>query len=212
MPKVSRNFAGFQPGQAGRKVRRHADVKNMACLQQGAFHGPMKLPRLRPERASEVAPLSASCRSTMEETDRFPMNALALWLTAGDERHARFAMICTSCGTEFAFPKYARCSPTVNTRLIVDRLQCTVCRFLLLQDADTGDVVMPLLDLKRFFGSNYSRKLSGLKHRLVYAPEEHPLVVDRHPDDPLYWIWAFESPQSVRALVRAKLGSDAPQV
>ena len=46
---------------------------------------------------------------------------------------------------------------------------CCWSRYLLLEDADTGDVLMPLTYLRAFFDANYSRKLSSLKHRIVSA-------------------------------------------
>lgn len=85
-------------------------------------------------------------------------------------------------------------------------------RYLLLQDLDTGDVLMPLLYLKKLFVSNYSRKLSNPKHRLVHLPEDHPLLDEREQDNPLHWVWAFESTSEVKAIVRQELGESAPQV
>lgn len=84
-------------------------------------------------------------------------------------------------------------------------------KYLLLQDLDTGDVLMPLLYLKKLFVSNYSRKLSNPKHRLVHLPEDHPLLDEREQDNPLHWVWAFESTSEVKAIVRQELGESAPQ-
>ena len=40
-------------------------------------------------------------------------------------------------------------------------------RYLLLEDPETGDVLMPLIYLKAIFQANYSRKLAAMKHRQV---------------------------------------------
>lgn len=40
-------------------------------------------------------------------------------------------------------------------------------RYLLLEDDETGDVLLPLIYMKAFFEVNYSRKLSSLRHRTV---------------------------------------------
>ena len=42
--------------------------------------------------------------------------------------------------------------------------------YLLLEDGETGDVLLPLVYMKAVFEANYSRKLASLKHRLVPAP------------------------------------------
>ncbi len=78
------------------------------------------------------------------------------------------------------------------------------CRFLLLEDRETGDVLMPLIYMKPIFEANYSRKLSSLKNRLVEQPADSALA--QGSVGQLYWIWAFESPQNVKLLVRQQLG------
>ena len=45
------------------------------------------------------------------------------------------------------------------------------CRYLLLEDPDTGDVLMPLIYMKAVLEANYSRKLASLKNRLVTGRE-----------------------------------------
>lgn len=40
-------------------------------------------------------------------------------------------------------------------------------RYLLLEDPETGDVLMPLIYMKALLEANYSRKLASLKHRVV---------------------------------------------
>lgn len=77
-------------------------------------------------------------------------------------------------------------------------------RYLLLEDQETGDVLMPLIYMKPIFEANYSRKLSSLKNRLVEQQEGGALP--RSSTSQLYWVWAFESPQNVKLLVRQQLG------
>ncbi len=86
------------------------------------------------------------------------------------------------------------------------------CRYLLLEDADTGDMLMPLIYMKAVFEANYSRKLSALKHRLVTMPAD-AVLPDSRANAYLYWRWAFEAPPAVKLLVRQELGDDnTPQV
>jgi hypothetical protein len=82
----------------------------------------------------------------------------------------------------------------------------------LLEDAETGDILMPLIYMKAVFEANYSRKLSSLKNRLVILPSDQEMSEAR-PNTYLYWQWAFESPQNVKLLVRQELGEEnTPQV
>ena len=91
-------------------------------------------------------------------------------------------------------------------------MSMVLLRYLLLEDGDTGDVLMPLIYMKAVFEANYSRKLSSLKNRLVVIPSDQELSVGR-PNTYLYWQWAFESPPNVKLLVRQELGEeDTPQV
>jgi hypothetical protein len=46
-------------------------------------------------------------------------------------------------------------------------------RFLLLEDPETGDVLMPLIYMKPILEANYSRKLAALKHRQVAGECAH---------------------------------------
>ena len=72
-------------------------------------------------------------------------------------------------------------------------------------------MLMPLIYMKSVFGVNYSRKLSSLKNRQVVIPSDQELSV-AHRNTYLYWQWAFESPPSVKLLVRQELGEEnAPQ-
>ena len=68
-------------------------------------------------------------------------------------------------------------------------------------------MLMPLIYMKSVFEVNYSRKLSGLKNRLVVLPSDQELSVGR-PTAYLYWRWAFESPPNVKLLVRQELGEE----
>ena len=80
-------------------------------------------------------------------------------------------------------------------------------RYLLLEDEETGDMLMPLIYMKPVFEVNYSRKLSSLKNRLVVLPTDRELSVARR-NAYLYWQWAFESPPNVKLLVRQELGEE----
>ena len=79
-------------------------------------------------------------------------------------------------------------------------------RYLLLEDGETGDMLMPLIYMKPVFEVNYSRKLSSLKNRLVVIPSDQDLSVGHTTY--LYWQWAFESPPNVKLLVRQELGEE----
>ncbi len=81
-------------------------------------------------------------------------------------------------------------------------------RYLLLEDPETGDVLLPLIYMKKVLDANYSRKLASLKNRLVIAPARSPLA--RH-EGLLYWQWAFESPHAVKIIVRREMGDVTPQ-
>ncbi|KAK9826502.1 hypothetical protein WJX81_007296 [Elliptochloris bilobata] len=79
-------------------------------------------------------------------------------------------------------------------------------RCLLLEDSETGDILMPLFYMRAIFEANYSRKLASLKHRRVAAPPGSDLAAAQPPGCAPYWQWAFESPQHVKAIVRQELG------
>lgn len=81
------------------------------------------------------------------------------------------------------------------------------CRYLLLEDMETGDMLIPLIHLKKFFQSNYGRKITSLHNRLVRRPPG----ADMGPHEPsrqLYWVDCFESPPNVKALIRREYGED----
>eukprot|EP00850_Spirogloea_muscicola_P009265 SM000051S17625 [mRNA] locus=s51:642675:644994:- [translate_table: standard] len=108
---------------------------------------------------------------------------------------------------------------------------------MLLEDRDTGDVLLPLVYMKvrrppasgaplpegllavaSVFAANYSRKLSSLKHRLVLCKQPAaseagvPAAGRISSKDFLYWTWAFEAPHEVKVLARQALGDEqAPQ-
>ena len=81
-------------------------------------------------------------------------------------------------------------------------------RYLLLEDPETGDILMPLIYMKHVLEANYSRKLASLKHRIVNVPVDGPLAKQ---DGLLYWQWAFESPHAVKVIVRKEIGEATPQ-
>jgi len=83
---------------------------------------------------------------------------------------------------------------------------CHARRCLLLEDADTGDILMPLFYMRAIFEANYSRKLASLKHRRVPAPPGSSLAAAQPAGCSPYWQWAFESPQHVKAVVKQALG------
>jgi len=87
------------------------------------------------------------------------------------------------------------------------RSMCCVFRYLLLEDGDTGDMLIPLVYMKSVFQANYSRKLSSPKNRLVVIPSDQKLSGARS-NTFLYWQWAFESPLNVKLLVRQELGEE----
>jgi hypothetical protein len=81
-------------------------------------------------------------------------------------------------------------------------------RFLLLEDPETGDVLLPLVAMKAVLESNYSRKLAALKNRVVVAPAG---PAPAHEEGLLFWHWAFEAPHTVKVAVRRELGDATPQ-
>lgn len=83
-------------------------------------------------------------------------------------------------------------------------------RFLLLEDTDTGDVLMPLVYMKGILDSNYSRKLASIKHRSVTLPMNADEELRRH-NGLLHWHYAFEAPSKVKSLVRELVGDKVAQ-
>eukprot|EP00884_Botryococcus_braunii_P015843 jgi/Botrbrau1/2942/Bobra.0026s0013.2 len=82
-------------------------------------------------------------------------------------------------------------------------------RYLLIEDLETGDVLMPLIYMKSVFEANYTRKLSTMNHRIVEVPPDSTLAHNRKATDHLCWIWAFESPKQVKLVVRKELREDS---
>ena len=74
------------------------------------------------------------------------------------------------------------------------------CRYLLLIDQDTGDVLTLLLYTHELFGTNYSRKLATLKYSAVTLPPDCDEL--NCGDSGLYWTQAFESPRHIKTLVK----------
>lgn len=83
-------------------------------------------------------------------------------------------------------------------------------RYLLLEDLETGDILMPLVYMKNIFFANYSRKLSSLKYRSVNLPENHHLYKFVKLGL-LHWQWAFESSTRIKSIVRSEIGESTPQ-
>lgn len=81
-------------------------------------------------------------------------------------------------------------------------------RYLLVEDTETGDVLIPLIYMKSILEANYSRKLAALKNREVQVPVESSL---REKQGLLFWHWAFECPQPIKRVVRDYLGETKPQ-
>jgi hypothetical protein len=81
-------------------------------------------------------------------------------------------------------------------------------KYLLLEDSDTGDILMPLIYMKGILEANYSRKLASLKHRMVQIPANNTFS---HQQGLMYWQWAFESSHAIKVLVRREIGESSPQ-
>eukprot|EP00890_Picochlorum_soloecismus_P002993 jgi/Picsp_1/3695/NSC_06532-R1_hypothetical protein CHLNCDRAFT_49352 [Chlorella variabilis] len=84
----------------------------------------------------------------------------------------------------------------------------TESKYLLLEDSETGDVLMPLIYMKAILEANYSRKLASLKHRVVKIPENNSFSDQQGL---MYWQWAFESSHAIKVLVRREIGESSPQ-
>mmetsp|Transcript_14207 Transcript_14207/g.48975 ORF Transcript_14207/g.48975 Transcript_14207/m.48975 type:complete len:562 (-) Transcript_14207:193-1878(-) len=81
-------------------------------------------------------------------------------------------------------------------------------RYLLLEDMDTGDILIPLIYMKLLYEVNYSRKLSCIKYRIITVTDQTRQKLGMPFVSDMYWHWAFESPHSVKLLVRKLLGED----
>ena len=81
-------------------------------------------------------------------------------------------------------------------------------RYLLLEDAETGDVLIPLLELKNVLNkANNSRPIASLTNRMVERPTDANFG-GYGPNQTLYWSLAFESPRNVKAVVKRELGDN----
>ena len=83
-------------------------------------------------------------------------------------------------------------------------------RYLLLEDAETGDMLMPLIYMKTVFEATYSRKLSSLKHRLVVNPADAGL--HRRSQIPICTGSGLRGTQYCKLLVRGVGEDNSPQV
>ena len=81
-------------------------------------------------------------------------------------------------------------------------------KYLLIEDLETGDVLIPLVYMKGILESNYSRKLASIKHRIVHVPTTSGY--SRHRGL-LHWHYAFEAPTEVKSVVKEKVGEKVAQ-
>ena len=85
------------------------------------------------------------------------------------------------------------------------------CRYLLLEDLETRDVLMPLVFMKELFDKNYSRRLKNEKLRVVELDGSAGL--EAYETGQLLWRPAFESSKGVKVAVCRALGeTEIPQV
>ena len=85
------------------------------------------------------------------------------------------------------------------------------CRYLLLEDLETRDVLMPLVFMKELFDKNYSRRLKNEKLRVVELDGSAGLKA--YETGQLLWRPAFESSKGVKVAVCKALGeTEIPQV
>lgn len=71
---------------------------------------------------------------------------------------------------------------------------------------DTGDILIPLSQLKEVFPKNSSRLYKSYHNRMV----ERPVDADFGPQfqgQNLYWLPAFESPKNVKTVVKKEIGN-----
>ena len=84
------------------------------------------------------------------------------------------------------------------------------CRMLLLEDAETGDILTLLVYAQPLFGENYSRKLANKAWSTVPEPPGSWLLNAAKPV-PRLWRAAFESSQATKAMVKG-CNPQAPRV
>lgn len=82
-------------------------------------------------------------------------------------------------------------------------------KYLLLEDVETGDVLIPLLELKNILNrTNNSRPIANLNNRMVERPVDANFG-NYSSNQTLYWSLAFESPRNVKAVVKKELGDNS---
>ena len=91
------------------------------------------------------------------------------------------------------------------------------CRYLLLEDRDTGDILIPLSQLKDVLttkkdsqkpnNNNNSRLIANLPNRAVEMPPGADFG-EMNSGQALYWMLAFESPKNVKGVVKKEIGND----
>lgn len=81
-------------------------------------------------------------------------------------------------------------------------------KYLLLEDVETGDVLIPLMELKNVLNkTNSSRPIASLTNRMVERPVDANFG-SVSPNQALFWSLAFESPKNVKAIVKKELGDN----
>lgn len=87
--------------------------------------------------------------------------------------------------------------------------KCRTSKYLLLEDVETGDVLIPLLELKNILNrTNNSRPIANLNNRMVERPVDANFG-NYSSNQTLYWSLAFESPRNVKAVVKKELGDNS---
>ena len=182
-----------------------ACCRTSACVQVLLQAGLTLRSKATPAMAgAALPPTFAAKRQRSIDPQNAPVleDVIPVWLEASPQERSEHPQLgCTLVPSYAGTPSRSRYKPAVQWY-----------RYLLLEDAETGDMLMPLIYMKAVFEANYSRKLSSLKNRLVVIPPDVELPGLR-PNAYLYWQWAFESPQNVKLLVRQELGEEnTPQV
>lgn len=82
------------------------------------------------------------------------------------------------------------------------------CRYLLLEDRQTGDILIPLSQLKETLKKNSSRLITHCLNRMVVQPSDADFGKHNQGHD-LYWVGTFESPKNVKAVIKKEVGEDS---
>ena len=116
------------------------------------------------------------------------------------------------CSIGAADPKRQRGSPEVIANWAPFFMAGSLrCRYLLLEDLETRDVLMPLVFMKELFDKNYSRRLKNEKLRVVELNSSAGL--EAYDTGQVLWRPAFESSKGVKVAVCQALGeTEIPQV